>query len=46
MDYFMKWAEAYVIPIQEASTVVEALVTSSCCFRILRELHSDQGCNF
>jgi hypothetical protein len=29
MDYFMKWLEAYVIPNQEALTVVEVLVTHS-----------------
>jgi hypothetical protein len=47
MDYFTRWPEAYAIPIQEASTVAEALLTSFFCrFRIPRELHSNQGCNF
>jgi hypothetical protein len=38
MDYFVKWPEVYAIPNQEASTVVEALVTNFCRFGILREL--------
>jgi hypothetical protein len=43
MDYFMKSPQAYAIPNQEASTVVEALVTNFFCnFKVLRELHSDQ----
>jgi transposase InsO family protein len=47
MDYFTKWPEAYAIPHQEASTVVEALVTNFFCrFGIPKELHSDQGRNF
>jgi hypothetical protein len=47
MDYFTKWPEVYAIPDQEASTVADALVTNFfCCFRIPRELHSDQGRNF
>jgi transposase InsO family protein len=46
MDYFKKWPEAYAIPNQEASTIVEAVVTNFCCFGIPRELHRDQGCNF
>jgi hypothetical protein len=46
-DYFTKWPEAYAIPNQEASTVVEELVTNLfSCLGVLRELHSDQGCNF
>jgi hypothetical protein len=45
--YFTKWPEAYAIPNQEASTVVEALVTNFFCpFGVPRELHSDQGRNF
>jgi hypothetical protein len=47
MDHFMKWLEAYAIPNQEASMVVEALVTNFFCrFGIPQELHSDQGRNF
>jgi transposase InsO family protein len=47
MGYFTKWPEDYAIPNQEAWTVAEALVTNFFChFRIPRELHSDQGCNF
>jgi hypothetical protein len=42
MDYFTKWLEVYAIPNQ----VADAPVTSFCCFRVLRELHSDQGRNF
>jgi hypothetical protein len=37
MDYFAKWPKVYVIPIQEASTVAEALVDNFFCrFCILR----------
>jgi transposase InsO family protein len=47
MDYFTKWPEAYVFANQQASTVVEMLVTNfSCCFGVPQELHSDQGRNF
>jgi hypothetical protein len=46
MDYFAKWPEACAIPNQEASTVVEALVTNFCRIRVPQELHSEQGCNF
>jgi transposase InsO family protein len=46
MDYFTKWQEAYTIPNQEASTVVEALVANFYHFRVPRELHSDQVRNF
>jgi hypothetical protein len=36
MDCFTKWLEAYAIPNQEASMVVEALVTNFFCgFRVL-----------
>jgi hypothetical protein len=45
--YFSKWPEAYAIPNQEASRVVETLVTNYfCCFGVPWELHSDQGSNF
>jgi hypothetical protein len=47
VDYFTTWPEAYDVPKQEASTVAEALVTNFFChFGVLRELRSDQGCNF
>jgi hypothetical protein len=47
MDYFTKWAKAYAFAKQQASAVVEVLVTNFfCCFGVPRELHSDQGCNF
>jgi hypothetical protein len=37
VDYFSKWLEVYAIPIQEASTVADALMTSVfCCFGIPR----------
>jgi hypothetical protein len=45
MDYFTKWPEAYAVPIQEASTVAEAVVTNFFCrFGVPRGLH--QGRNF
>jgi hypothetical protein len=31
VDYFTKWAEAYAIPNQEASTVAAVLVTNFFC---------------
>jgi hypothetical protein len=43
---FMNQPEAYSIPNQETSTVVEAVITNFWRFGILRELHSDQGRNF
>jgi hypothetical protein len=47
IDYFTKWPEAYSLPIQEASTVAEALVTNFFCrFGIPWKLHSDQSRNF
>jgi transposase InsO family protein len=47
MNYFTKWPEVYATPNLEASTVVDALVTSLfCLFSVLRELHSDQSWNF
>jgi hypothetical protein len=36
MDYFTKWPEAYAIPYQEASTVAEALITTSAAAEYLR----------
>jgi hypothetical protein len=46
MDHFTKWPEAYAIPNQETLTVVKALVTNLCYFKILPELCSDQDHNF
>jgi hypothetical protein len=46
MDCFTKWPESYAIANQEASTVAEVLVTNFCLFRVVWELHSDQGHNF
>jgi hypothetical protein len=43
MDCFSEWPEAYTITNQEASTVVDALVTNFCHFRVPRVLHSDQN---
>jgi hypothetical protein len=46
MDYFTNWLEAYTIPNQEVSTVLEALVSNFLCHsRIPRELHNDYGYN-
>jgi hypothetical protein len=46
VDYFTKWPKSYAIANQEALTVVEVLVTNFfCLFRLLWELHSDQGRN-
>ena len=46
-DYFTKWAEAFPLPNQEASTIAEKLVEEVVCrFGVPRELHSDQGTNF
>jgi hypothetical protein len=47
VDYLSKWQEAYAIPNQEEFMVTGVLVTNLFChFRVPRELHSDQGCNF
>ncbi|GFU87651.1 hypothetical protein TNCV_2935731 [Trichonephila clavipes] len=47
MDYFTKWPEAYPIPDQEASAVVEVLVQHWISrFGVPLQLHSDQGRNF
>jgi hypothetical protein len=47
MDYFLKWPEAYIIPNQEASTVVELLVSNFFCpFGVPWDLHSDQDHDF
>ncbi len=46
-DYFTKWPEAFALPDQETGNVVEVLVKDVVCrFRVLPELHSDQGRNF
>ena len=46
-DYFTRWAEAYAIPNQEATTVARKL-TDEFFFRFSppEQLHSDQGRNF
>ena len=46
-DYFTRWAEAYAIPNQEATTVAQKL-TDEFFFRFSppEQLHSDQGRNF
>ena len=47
MDYFTRWAEAYAIPNQEASTVAEKPITQFFLrFSLPEQLHSDQGCQF
>jgi transposase InsO family protein len=47
MDYFTKLPETYAILNQEALRVAEALVPNFFYrFRVQRELHSDQECNF
>ena len=47
LDYFTRWAEAYAIPNQEASTVAEKLVTEFFLrFSPPQQLHSDRGRQF
>ena len=47
MDYFTRWAEAYAIPNQEATTVASKLVDEFFCrFSVPSQLHSDQGRQF
>ena len=47
MDYFTRWAEAYPIPNQEASTVATKLVNEMFLrFSPPQQLHSDQGRQF
>lgn len=47
MDYFTKWPEAYVLPDQEAETVVDALLEGMFRrFGVAETIHSDQGWNF
>ena len=44
---FTKWAEAYAIPIQRASTSAKVLVKNWICrFGVPYSMHSDQGRNF
>ena len=46
-DYFTRWAEAYALPNQEATTVARKLVDEFVCRHGVPEsLHSDQGANF
>src|SRR5436190_5845630 len=47
MDYFSKWAEAYALPNQEASTIAEEIIKQWISrFGTPLELHSDQRRNF
>ncbi len=47
MDNFTKWPEAYAIPDQTVATTAENPVAEMFCrFRVLDEIHSDQGRNF
>ena len=47
IDYFTRWAEAYLIPDQEAATVTRKLTDEMfLCFSIPEQLHSDQGHQF
>ena len=47
MDYFTRWAEAYAIPNQEATTIARKLVTEMFLrFSPPEQLHSDQGRQF
>ena len=46
VDYFTRYAEAYPIPNQEATTVVRQLVDEFFWFSPPEQLHSDQGRNF
>ena len=47
VDYFTKWAEAYAIPNQEASTVAAKLVYEFIAkLGCPRQIHTDQGRNF
>ncbi|KAK2899766.1 hypothetical protein Q8A73_012895 [Channa argus] len=47
MDYFTKWAEAYAVPDQTATTAAQRLVEDMFSrFGVPEELHSDQGRNF
>ena len=46
-DYFTKWAEAYALPDNEASTCMTYLYNNFFApFGLPRQLHSDQGKNF
>ena len=46
-DYFIRWAEAYGIPNQEAVTVANILVNKFFCrFGLPEQLHSDMGSQF
>ena len=47
MDYFTRWAEAYAIPNQEATTVAEKLISEFFLhFFPPLHLHTDHGCQF
>ena len=47
VDYMTKWAEAYALPNEEASTCMNALHSGFfSCFGMVNQLRSDQGRNF
>jgi len=47
VDYMTKWAEAYALPNEEASTCMTALYNGMFSrFGMPNQLHSDQGRNF
>jgi len=47
VDYMTKWAEAYALPNEEASTCMDAVYTGMFSrFGMPNQIHSDQGRNF
>ena len=47
VDYMTKWADAFALPNEEASTCMDALYTGMFSrFGMPNQLHSDQGRNF
>ena len=45
-DYFTRWAKAYAILIQEATTVPNKLIDMFCRFCVPEQLYSDMGGQF
>jgi len=46
-DYFTKWTESFAMPNQEAEIVADIVACEFVSrFGALRQLHTDQGCNF
>lgn len=46
VDYFTTWKEAHAIRNMEAATIARCFVNEFvCCFRVPKQLHSDQGRN-